>query len=229
MLEFPIGPELSADQLARRESLPVKPAPCVLNGKQVRLEPLVPDRDVPTLFELTRGDALDVGSRHIEAFDPETWIWRYLAYGPYQKPEEMAAALQPLIDAPDMLCLVVTDLHLGVPVGSACLMNNVPAHLKIELGHIWYSPIVQRTGVNLEATYLMLKHCFDLGYRRVEWKCDALNERSMRSALRMGFTYEGIQEQHFIIKGRNRDTAWYRIVSEEWEGVKGKLEEMIVK
>ncbi len=105
-------------------------------------------------------------------------------------------------------------------------MNDVPAHLKIELGNIWYSPIAQRTNANLEATYRPLKHAFTLGYRRVEWKCDSLNERSRR-ALGMGFKFEGIQEHHFIIKARNRDTAWFRILDYEWERVKLHLEELL--
>jgi RimJ/RimL family protein N-acetyltransferase len=81
-------------------------------------------------------------------------------------------------------------------------MNNSPADLKIELGGIWYSPAVQRTPANTEATYLMLQHAFELGYRRVEWKCHSDNERSRQAALRMGFKFEGIQESHMIVKGR---------------------------
>ena len=87
--------------------------------------------------------------------------------------------------------------------------------------------VVQRTPANLEATYLLLAHCFALGYRRVEWKCDNRNERSKRSALRMGFTFEGIQQQHMIIKNRSRDTAWFRILDREWPGVKTHLEGLL--
>jgi RimJ/RimL family protein N-acetyltransferase len=103
----------------------------------------------------------------------------------------------------------------------------VPEHLKVELGSIWYSPLAQRTGANTEATYLMLRHAFGLGYRRVEWKCDALNERSRRAALRMGFAFEGVQEYHYIVKGRNRDTAWFRILDREWPTVKILLERLL--
>jgi RimJ/RimL family protein N-acetyltransferase len=106
-------------------------------------------------------------------------------------------------------------------------MNNYPEHLKIELGGIWYSPVVQRTPANTEATYLMLGHAFELGYRRVEWKCNSYNERSRRAALRMGFKFEGIQEGHMIVKGRNRDTAWFRIVDAEWFTVKAHLEKLL--
>jgi RimJ/RimL family protein N-acetyltransferase len=112
-------------------------------------------------------------------------------------------------------------------VGVTNYMNNFPQHLKVELGSIWYSPIVQRTHANTEATYLMLKHAFELGYRRLEWKCDALNERSRRAALRMGFQFEGIQDSHFIIKDRNRDTAWFRILDREWGDVKSHLEKLL--
>ncbi len=106
-------------------------------------------------------------------------------------------------------------------------MSNDPAHLKIELGGIWYSPIAQGTGANTEATWLLLGHAFGLGYRRLEWKCDSLNTRSRRAALRMGFRFEGIQEQHRITKGRNRDTAWFRIVAEEWPAVDRRLRNLL--
>ena len=108
-------------------------------------------------------------------------------------------------------------------------MSNDPANLKIELGGIWYGPIAQRTGANTEATWLMLRHCFGLGYRRVEWKCDSLNARSRSTALRMGFRFEGIQEQHRITKGRNRDTAWFRIVADEWPAVDLHLRRLLAR
>ena len=106
-------------------------------------------------------------------------------------------------------------------------MNNSPADLKVEMGSIWYSPLVQRSAANTEATYLLLRHAFSLGYRRVEWKCDTLNERSRRAALRMGFTFEGIQEYHYIVKGRNRDTAWFRVLDREWPEVRSHLERLL--
>jgi RimJ/RimL family protein N-acetyltransferase len=95
----------------------------------------------------------------------------------------------------------------------------------LELGHIWYVPEAQRTGVNTEAVYLMLSESFDrLGYRRVEWKCDSLNERSRRAAIRLGFTFEGIFRQHMIVKGKNRDTAWFSLLDHEWPDAKKRLE-----
>ena len=125
--------------------------------------------------------------------------------------------------------MCVFDISSGLQIGVANFMNNIPSHLKIELGGIWYSPIVQKSSANTEATYLMLKHCFELGYRRVEWKCHSLNERSRKSALRMGFKFEGIQESHMIAKNCNRDTAWFRVLESEWPEVKQNLEQLLAR
>jgi RimJ/RimL family protein N-acetyltransferase len=121
----------------------------------------------------------------------------------------------------------VFDLETGHQVGLLTYAANSPEHLKVEIAHVWYSPLVQRTKTNLESTYLLLRHAFELGYRRLEWKCDSLNERSRRSALRMGFRFEGIQDAHYVIKGRNRDTAWFRILDSEWPDVQKQLEAML--
>ena len=104
-------------------------------------------------------------------------------------------------------------------------LNIVSDMRRLELGHIWYSPDYQRSNVNTEAIYLMLCEAFDrLKYRRVEWKCDSLNERSRSAALRLGFKFEGIFRQHMIIKGRNRDTAWFSMLDSEWTAVKKNME-----
>jgi RimJ/RimL family protein N-acetyltransferase len=149
--------------------------------------------------------------------------------GPFESLDKFVASLRPQVNAPNGCCLCVFDVAMQKQVGVANLMNNFPAHLKIELEGIWYSPIVQKTLANTEATYLMLKHCFELGYRRVEWKCHSLNERSRRSALRMGFKFEGIQESHMIVKDCNRDTAWFRILDGEWSAVKKNLEDSLYR
>jgi RimJ/RimL family protein N-acetyltransferase len=227
LLEFNLPPELPAEVLARRNQLPLKPAPVTLTGRYVRLEPLRVDRHAETLFEFSNGSPIRLGQRSIEAYDADALIWRYLFDPPLATLEEFAARLQAHVDAPNGLCLAVVDLASGQPVGVTNFMNNSPEHLKIELGGIWYSPIVQRTQANTEATYLMLSHAFGLGYRRVEWKCHSYNERSRRAALRMGFKFEGIQESHMIIKGRNRDTAWFRILEHEWPEVKAHLEQLL--
>ncbi len=217
-------PLLSATLLAKRNLLPDKPASVVLSGKYVHLEPLLIDRDSQPLFEMSNGNAIQLGKRSIGSYDADELIWRYMFDGPFKNINELKASLLPQINATNGLCFCVFDVISGKQIGVANFMNNVPAHLKIELGGIWYSPVVQRTLANTEATYLMLKHCFKLGYRRVEWKCHSHNERSRRAALRMGFKFEGVQDSHMIVKNCNRDTAWFRILENEWPEVKQKLE-----
>jgi len=186
--------------LARRDKLPKKPARVVLRGPHVTLEPLELDRDV--------------GALHAISGDEE--IWRYMSGGPFADAGELRAWLAPQVAADDGLPFVVRagDQAAGV----ACLIANQPMHLKIELGSIWYGTAFQRRGVSREATQLLLTHVFGLGYLRAEWKCDAKNEPSRRAALSYGFSFEGIQDAHYIIKGRRRDTAWFRMLAHEWAG-----------
>ncbi|MBE7553484.1 MAG: GNAT family N-acetyltransferase [Anaerolineales bacterium] len=227
MPETPLPPILPAEVLARREQLSLKPVPVTLTGRFVRLEPLIVERDAQPLFEFSNGSSIVLGERSIEAYDADSLIWRYMFNGPFASLADFSASLQEQVDAVNGLCLCVFDLASGRQVGVTNYMNNVPAHLKIELGGIWYSPVAQRSSANTEATYLMLKHAFELGYRRLEWKCHAHNERSRRAALRMGFKFEGIQDNHLIVKGRSRDTAWYRILDTEWPEVQTHLERLL--
>lgn len=223
----PLPQPLPDDVLSKRQSLPLKVASVVLTGRKIRLEPLVVERDLPALYASSNGQAYTLGDRHIAAYDADELVWRYMNGGVFADANEMASYLQKLVDAPNGLALTVFELESNTPVGVATFMSNMPEHLKVELGSIHYSPIVQGQGINTEATYLMLSHAFGLGYRRVEWKCNALNERSRRAALRMGFKFEGIQEAHFIIKGRNRDTAWFRMLDHEWAEQKVHLEALM--
>jgi RimJ/RimL family protein N-acetyltransferase len=227
-IDLPVGRALPAEVLARARALPRKPAPVTLAGSPVRLVPLDPARDAGPLHRVSNGRPIALGERSVDAYDADAAIWRYMpGGGPFADEEELAAYLRSQVEVANGLCLCVCDLRTGRQIGVVNYMNNYPEHLKVELGGIWYSPVAQRTGANLEATYLMLRHAFALGYRRVEWKCDALNERSRRAALRLGFTFEGIQECHFIVKGRNRDTAWFRILDREWDGVRRRLESLL--
>jgi RimJ/RimL family protein N-acetyltransferase len=228
-MNFPEAPRLSDEILARSTQLPRKVAPVTLVGQRVRLEPVVLERDLEPLFAVSNGQPIALGQRSIGAYDADELIWRYLFGGPFATVDELADYLRPQIDATNGLCLCVFDLATNQQVGILNYMNNFPEHLKIELGGIWYSPIVQRSKANLESTYLTLRHAFNLGYRRLEWKCNAFNERSRRSALRMGFQFEGVQDAHLIVKGRNRDTAWYRILDSEWPEVKARLEGMLAE
>ncbi|HYU14443.1 MAG TPA: GNAT family protein [Candidatus Acidoferrum sp.] len=219
--------ELPPEVLARRERLPRKPAAVDLLGGRVRLRPLELALDVPALHAVSSGRAVEIGGRAVADHDADALIWRYMSGGPFADQAGLAAWLGELVDDPDGLPLCVLDAATDRPVGVACYLANHPEHLKIELGAIWYTPAVQGAGANTEATYLMLEHAFSLGYRRVEWKCDALNERSRRSALRMGFRFEGIQEAHYIVKGRNRDTAWFRMLDREWPEIEPRLRALV--
>lgn len=207
---------LPAEVLAVRDRLPTKPAPATLAGSIVLLRPLV-EADFEPLHEVSSGRPFTLGARSVERYDPEELIWKWMFGGEFRSGTELGAYLAPFAAGADVLTLTICDHATGTPLGVASFMANRPADLKIELGSIWYGPIAQGTGASREATLLMCAHAFGLGYRRVEWKCDARNERSRRAALSYGFTFEGIQEQHMIVKGDNRDTAWFRMLSSEWK------------
>lgn len=221
----PLPEPLPTEILALRTTLPVKPDPVELRGEYIYLKPLDLARDGATLYAISTGAPIALPGFSYPAFDAEELIWRWLAGVPFPNYEEFAAYMTAQLNAPDALPMTVFDGELDLPIGTASFMSNSPANLKIELGNIWYTPKVQRSPVNTEATYLMLQHCFGLGYRRLEWKCNALNERSRRAAARLGFRFEGIQEAHLIVKGRSRDTAWFRILDSEW----GEVERMLAR
>lgn len=206
--------ELPAEVLARRERLPVKPAPITLTGKLVELRPLDLDADGDALHAVSSGAPFRLEGRSVDAYDPEDQIWRWMSGGPFADAAALCGWLAHQVAAPDGLPFTVRVA--GTPVGVANFLANQPQHLKVELGSIWYGPIAQGTAVSAEVTYLLLGHAFALGYRRVEWKCDAQNQRSRRAALTYGFAFEGVQDAHYIVKRRNRDTAWYRMLDTEW-------------
>ena len=163
-------------------------------------------------------DALFAGLH--DGGDPH--LWDYLPYGPFEQPEwdrwfaEAEASTDPLFFA------VVAE---GVPRGQASYLRIEPEHGVIEIGHIALSAALQRTPAATEAIFLLARHAFDdLGYRRLEWKCNAENARSWRAAERLGFTFEGVFRQHMIVKGRNRDTAWFSIIDPEWPAVRASFE-----
>jgi len=162
--------------------------------------------------------------------DEAARMWTYLAYGPWSDEASMREWLEPLPASEDPLFLAVIDHPTGDPVGIVTLMSVDPAMRHLELGNIWYVPRAQRTRANTESVYLMLREAFDeLGNRRVEWKCDALNARSRAAAERLGFTFEGIFRQHMIIKGRNRDTAWYAMLDHEWPAIRANFERWLAE
>jgi RimJ/RimL family protein N-acetyltransferase len=222
-----VGPALDPVVLAARDGLPRKPAPVELAGRRVLLRPLVLPEDAEPLHRVSDGDPMELGLLRVDAYDPERQVWRYLSGGPFPDPSALAAWLGIQDAAPDGRPFAVVDRATGHPVGVANLMANAPEHLRIELGNIWYGPVVQGAGYNTEATWLLLRHVFGLGYRRAEWKCDARNLRSRAAALSLGFRYEGTFAQHYVIKGRERDSAWFRMLRHEWPHIEPRLVERV--
>jgi RimJ/RimL family protein N-acetyltransferase len=182
-----------------------------LAGSRVTLVPTDVTDHAMGLFEATR------------AGDPA--LWDYLPYGPFPDEAVFEQWLARFVADPDLYTETVIDNASGLPLGCASFMRVDQANGVIEIGHIFLGAGLQRTVAATEALYLMMRHAFDdLGYRRLEWKCDAANGRSMRAAERLGFVYEGTFRQHRIVKGRNRDTAWFAIIDTEWPVVRAALE-----
>jgi RimJ/RimL family protein N-acetyltransferase len=180
------------------------PARRELRGRHVRLHPL----------RAADADALFVQS-HPPGADPG--LWTYMAYGPFDGVAEYRTLLSGAESASDPLFFTLVPVALGTPAGVAAYMRIVPEHGVLEIGHIWFGASLRRTTAATEAIYLLARHAFeDLGYRRLEWKCDALNGPSRQAARRLGFRFEGVFAQHMVVKGRNRDTAWFAITDREW-------------
>ena len=191
------------------------PQPVTLTGRFVTLVPLDP---------IAHGTALYDASHGPERED----LWRYLFDGPYPNRSAFDTRLQRMAATRDPFFFTILGNVSTKPVGYASYMRIEPAHRCIEVGSILFTPMLQRTPGATEAMYLMARHVFDdLGYRRYEWKCNALNEPSRRAALRLGFTFEGIFRQHMIIKGRNRDTAWFSMLDSEWPVRKRNFEQWL--
>jgi RimJ/RimL family protein N-acetyltransferase len=176
-----------------------------LHGGAVRLEPVGVAAHGASLYRLSHARPED------EA------LWTYLPYGPFPDQGAFETWLAERAGSEDPLFFAVVEHGSGAAAGMASYLNIVPANGCIEIGHIWFAPPLQRTRAATEAIFLMMRHAFDdLGYRRLEWKCNALNEASKRAARRFGFTYEGTFRQHMVLKGRNRDTAWFSLLDREW-------------
>jgi len=151
------------------------------------------------------------------ASEPARALWEYLPQGPFASLDGFVESLEAMERQPDRVVYTVRRQPDGAAVGTISVMRIVPKDGVSELGSIWYAPVAQRTAANTEAVYLLLRYLFDtLGYRRVEWKCDARNARSAAAAVRLGFTFEGCFRQHMVIKQANRDTLWYAMLDAEW-------------
>ena len=176
---------------------------------------------------LRRPESADAGPLYQATHgDPEREeVWAYMGYGPWAALDAFELWVDERQSSSDPLWFTVTSNDTGTPIGMVTILNADLPNRRLELGHIWYIPAAQRTAANTEATYLLLNEAFDhYRSRRVEWKCDANNSKSRQAALRLGFTFEGIFRNHMIVKGRNRDTAWFSITDAEWPAIKGTLE-----
>jgi RimJ/RimL family protein N-acetyltransferase len=203
---LPIGPSIDSHSAKRPER-------ATLEGRWVTLVPLNPNEHAKALYEGSNGDAAREAA------------WAYLFDGPYASLDEFRANLEAKARSTDPLFFTVIDKASGKAVGYQTFLRIDLPNRVIEVGNILYTPAIQRTAGATEAQYLFAAHVFDdLGYRRYEWKCNSLNAPSRRAAERFGFTFEGIFRQHMIVKGRNRDTAWFAMLDSEWPARKAAYE-----
>ena len=202
-IELPVGPEVAWTPVAH-------PAREPLQGAHVLLRPLA------------AGDAADLyAATHLPGGDPA--VWTYMSDGPYQDADDLRATLAAAETSQDPLFFAI--VRNGHVLGRASYMRITPSFGVIEIGNIIFAPALQRTTAATESIYLLARHAFDdLGYRRLEWKCNALNAASRRAADRFGFSFEGVFRNHQIVKGRNRDTAWYAIVDTDWPPIRAGMQ-----
>ncbi|MDD2684688.1 MAG: GNAT family protein [Gallionella sp.] len=180
-----------------------RPSHKVMTGCYCRLEPLDAARHAADLYA---GNALDAEGRN----------WSYLPYGPFDSLDAYRSWVERFSNTTDPLFFAIVSNATGKAVGVASFLRIDPASGSIEVGHLNFSPLMQRTPIATESMYLMMKEAFALGYRRYEWKCNALNMPSRVAALRLGLSFEGVFRQATVIKGRNRDTAWFAAIDKEW-------------
>ena len=178
-----------------------RPGPAVIDGTWARLERLDPAAHADDLFRANAG---------------HDWLWDYLPYGPFAEPAAYRHWAEGYADQADPFFYAIRDKATGRAGGVASWLRIAPEIGSIEVGHINLSPEIQRGRVATEVMFLMMDWAFANGYRRYEWKCDALNLPSRRAAQRLGFSYEGVFRQASIVRGRNRDTAWFAVIDKDW-------------
>ena len=183
-----------------------------MEGRYARLEPLDPDRHGPSIHAAN-------------GLDPTGSMWRWLPYGPFATEAGLAGVGRLHGHLPAIRCSSRSSTGgPGTPWASPATSPIEPAHGSIEVGHLAYSPPLQRTPAATDAMYLLMRNAFDLGYRRYEWKCDSLNGPSRAAAQRLGLSYEGVFRQHRVVKEHNRDSAWYAAVDGEWPRLRTAFE-----
>lgn len=186
---------------------PPSPSLPTTAGRYCRLEPLRPDLHAPGLYQalILEGSAS---------------LWTYLPAEPPPTPEAFTRFLIHRQSEASTHALVILDPDSGRPTGITSYLRIDPANGVVEIGWVLFSPLLQRTRAATEALSLQIDYAFQLGYRRVEWKCDSLNAPSRSAAERLGFQYEGTFRQAVVTKGRNRDTTWYSLIDREWPAVR---------
>ncbi|RXZ44416.1 GNAT family N-acetyltransferase [Crenobacter cavernae] len=190
---------------------PPPPSRSALAGRHVRLEPIEIARHAESLFAAN-------------TLDRDNAMWTYMPYGPFAHYADYRDWLTAYVGNDDPLFFAIVDAKSHEALGLAAYLRVDPEAGSIEVGHLAFSPRLQKSTLATEAVYLLLKEAFELGYRRVEWKCNALNAPSRHSAERLGFTFEGVFRQHRVDKGRNRDTAWYSALDGEWPALRHAYE-----
>lgn len=188
---------------------PARPSGAVLSGRYAHLEPLSAEKHAALLFR---------------CFDGHDHIWEYMAEGPFSSAAQYHRWVRDAAGQTDAHFYAIRNLETDHWEGVASYLRIAPESGSIEVGSISYSPALQRTRAATEAMYLMMKWAFEAGYRRYEWKCNALNAPSRRAAQRLGFSFEGIFRQALVVKGRNRDTAWFAAIDKEWPALKEAFE-----
>ena len=186
---------------------PIWPGTTSIKGVHTALERLDPKKHAQDLFNFNQ-------------LDKEGKNWTYLPYGPFDNFQEYFTWTEQMASVTDPFFYSIIDVSSNKAVGLVSLMSIVPKVGSIEVGHINFSPLLQRKIAATEAIYLLMSHIFDLGYRRFEWKCDQLNEPSRQAAIRLGFKFEGTFRQASIYKGRTRDTDYFSIIDSEWPKLK---------
>ncbi len=184
---------------------PSAPSGEILAGQYAQLEPLTAEKHAALLFQ---------------CYDGHDHVWDYMPDGPFSSASQYHRWARDKAGQADPQFYAIRNLETKRWEGVASYLRIAPESGSIEVGNISYSPALQRTRAATETMYLMMKWAFDAGYRRYEWKCNALNAPSRRAAQRLGFSYEGIFRQALVVKGRNRDTAWFAVIDKEWPALK---------
>ena len=206
--EQPVGQRVETNPANRPERI-------TLSGRSISLVPLNAEAHADALFEGANGGDKDR-------------VWTYLFDGPYTDRAVFRANIEAKAKSEDPLFFAIVDNASGKPLGYQTFLRVEPLHRVIEVGNILYTPAMQRTIGATEAQYLFARYVFDeLGYRRYEWKCNDLNAPSKRAAQRFGFSFEGVFRQHMIVKGRNRDTAWFSMLDSEWPAQRAAYEQWL--